>query len=343
MKYFKIFAAMAVTGILLYSCSPENVRPSDRNESPSLAGAVGDEHPALDTICSYSDTLYMMREDNQSMIVDKCFQRNPGCPPFGPCALPQIQIPCTAAISWGHLLMVEGSYNGTVYMDCEFQLAPGWFCDFNNWRFSIASSFVFDQNGVPIVASDWGGQLFNPVLNKWKIRLPMADLPSPCFDVALRVSALRLQLLNAQPIAGSETVLWGNNRNWNTTGHPAQSTSPFLLHFCPTNCQSAPPPPQDTTLTGGNCQGCQSSNTVHFNETTPNCVDVTSCKNLSNVVLRDCNGVNYKFDGLSGHSGTFCHPSGQPVVRVYVKSGCFQSGEGPGYGRRFNNPFDFCN
>jgi hypothetical protein len=247
MKNLKnLIAAMAVSGLMLYSCSPENVRPSEGNDSPSLAGAEGDEHPALDTICSYSDTLFLMREDNQSLIVDKCWGRNPGCPPFGPCFLPQVQVPCTSAMSWGHLLMVEGSYAGNVYMDCEFQLAPNWFCDFNNWHFSIATAFIFDQNGVPIVATDWGAQMFNPVLNKWKIRLPMNTLPSPCFDVALRVSALKLTL-QATPLTGSPTVLWGHNRNWNNSNSSAASTSPFLLHFCPTNCQSQVPPPVDSS------------------------------------------------------------------------------------------------
>jgi hypothetical protein len=61
------------------------------------------------------------------------------------------------------------------------------------------------------------------------------------------------------------------------------------------------------------------------------------------VVLADCNGTRYKFDNLNqGNSGTFCHPSGLPVATVWIKAGCFLSGQGPGYGRRFDAPCDYC-
>jgi hypothetical protein len=325
----RLFAVVATVGALLYGCAPDPLLPED-NGASSLSGAVGDPHPALDVVCATSDPLYLIREDDKSTVVNKCYGMGgipTQCPP--------------GQLSWGNLIMVEGYYQNINYLDCNFSLAPGWYCVFDNWKFGIASDFTFDNNGTPIVGVDWGTQIVAPEENQWQLRIPVAALPSPCFDVALRVHAVKLNLFGFQ-ITGSQTILWGQNSNWNVTGHPAQSVSPFLMHFCPERCLEGPPPPQDTTLTGGNCQGCQSSNTVTFNTGTPNCVSVTSCKNLSNVVLRDCNGVNYKFDGLHGKTGTFCHPSGLPVTRVYVKSGCFQSGEGPGYGRRFNNPFDVC-
>ena len=75
----------------------------------------------------------------------------------------------------------------------------------------------------------------------------------------------------------------------------------------------------------------------------PNCVEITATKNLSNVVLMDCDGTHYKFDNLNqGNSGTFCHPSGLPVATVWIKAGCYLSGDGPGYGHRFDAPCNYC-
>ncbi|MGM0489428.1 MAG: vWA domain-containing protein, partial [Planctomycetota bacterium] len=64
-------------------------------------------------------------------------------------------------------------------------------------------------------------------------------------------------------------------------------------------------------------------------------VYVTSTKDLSNVVIRGYDDHDTKFDGLSGHAGTF--GTGDRIKRVWVKSGPNDSGEGPGYGE----PFDF--
>jgi hypothetical protein len=321
-----LLAATIMAGTLLYSCKPEKIEPT--NESLSQSGAVRVPHPTLDTVCQRSDTLFLMREDDRSMVVNKCYAAgNPiPCPPGQP--------------SWGNLVMTEGYYAGVNYVDFVFVLAPSWYSDFNNWRFGIASDFQYNPNGTPIITTDWGTSIIAPPENRWELRFPVSELPSPCFNVAVRVHAIKMNLFGVF-IPGSETSLWSQNPNWDVPGHPAQSPSPFLMRFCPDRCLDDAPP-QDTTLTGGTCHKCQSSNTVRFNTENPNCVQVTSCKDLSNVVLVDCNGTHYKHDGLSGHSGTFCHPSGLPVTRVYVKSGCFQSGEGPGYGRRFDNPFDVC-
>jgi len=72
-------------------------------------------------------------------------------------------------------------------------------------------------------------------------------------------------------------------------------------------------------------------------------VFVTSTKDLSNVVLGFEDGEHQKFEGLSGHSGTFegtGDHEGKEVVTVWVKSGCNLSGDGPGYGERFDRPDD---
>jgi hypothetical protein len=66
----------------------------------------------------------------------------------------------------------------------------------------------------------------------------------------------------------------------------------------------------------------------------PNAVIVSSTKDLSNIVIVDCEGNHTKFDDLNvGKTGSFT--TGKEINIVYVKSGCNQSGDGPGYGEKF--------
>jgi hypothetical protein len=74
-------------------------------------------------------------------------------------------------------------------------------------------------------------------------------------------------------------------------------------------------------------------------------VDVDSCKELSNVVLEFADGTHEKIDDLSGHSGTFAGSGdneGKEIVGVWVKAGNNNSGDGPGYGERFDAPEGTC-
>ena len=67
---------------------------------------------------------------------------------------------------------------------------------------------------------------------------------------------------------------------------------------------------------------------------------VESTKDLSNVVLKFSNGYTQKFDGLTGTTGTFSGTSwlsGKTIVTCWVKSGSNSSGDGPGYGERFDD------
>jgi hypothetical protein len=64
-------------------------------------------------------------------------------------------------------------------------------------------------------------------------------------------------------------------------------------------------------------------------------VTVSSTKDLSNVVLQFADGTVQKFDGLSGHEGTFAGTGdndGAVLTGVWIKSGNNASGDGPGYG-----------
>ena len=72
-------------------------------------------------------------------------------------------------------------------------------------------------------------------------------------------------------------------------------------------------------------------------------VYVTSTKDLSNVVLHFDDGTHQKFEGLTGYTGTFSgtgEHEGKVVVGVWIKSGSYLSGDGPGYGEYLADPGD---
>lgn len=74
-------------------------------------------------------------------------------------------------------------------------------------------------------------------------------------------------------------------------------------------------------------------------------VTATSSKELSNVVLEFCDGSQQKFDGLTDRTGTFTGTgdhAGKVIVTAWVKSGGFLSGDGPGFGERFDNADAAC-
>jgi Flp pilus assembly protein TadG len=74
-----------------------------------------------------------------------------------------------------------------------------------------------------------------------------------------------------------------------------------------------------------------------------NSVYVTSTKDLSNVVLQFEYGEHQKFEPLSGYSGTFAgtgEHAAKVITGVWIKSGCYTSGDGPGYGEYVADPED---
>jgi large repetitive protein len=102
---------------------------------------------------------------------------------------------------------------------------------------------------------------------------------------------------------------------------------------------------------GSDQKSCQ----VRFTESTSNClptvnatfgaddksVTVVSTKDLSNVVIKYHDGTVQKYDNLSGLTRTFSVSglfSNKCIVGVWIKSGCNQSSDGPGYGEYVKNP-----
>jgi hypothetical protein len=70
-------------------------------------------------------------------------------------------------------------------------------------------------------------------------------------------------------------------------------------------------------------------------------VTVSSTKDLSNVVLKYHDGQEQKFDNLTGLSKVFKGTgvnADKCIVGVWIKSGCNQSNDGPGYGEWVANP-----
>lgn len=71
-----------------------------------------------------------------------------------------------------------------------------------------------------------------------------------------------------------------------------------------------------------------------------NDIYVVSTKDISNVVLQFSDGTLQRFEGIRGKTGAFTGTgtyANKRIVRCWVKSGTYESGEGPGYGERFED------
>jgi hypothetical protein len=103
---------------------------------------------------------------------------------------------------------------------------------------------------------------------------------------------------------------------------------------------------------GGDPVGLEDLDCPRGGETAPiavtfDCDEITvvSCKDLSNVVLELADGSRQRFEGLHGRQDTFAGSGanqGDRIVGVWVKAGANHSGDGPGYGQRFDAPEGSC-
>lgn len=65
---------------------------------------------------------------------------------------------------------------------------------------------------------------------------------------------------------------------------------------------------------------------------------ITTCRELSNIVIEFEDGTQERIEDLEGQTGTFSGTganAGKTIVRVWVKAGGNLSGEGPGFGTPF--------
>lgn len=295
----------------LWSCSSETVSPKadQGNQAPALQ-ADGAAHPDVAPVCS-DRVSYDLIDETGSEFVTYC--------PFG----------CTGSEPrWGDVEILNS--DSAIYFN--YTLAFGWYVE-------SATTFIGDEttitsvNGIPSVDPTWVNSTVDPIVNLHQERVDFAGLPQ-CFDFSAKISVVQLDFFTGVKEA-SRSTLWIKNSDWNNPQRAdLNTTSPFIGSWCIAACG-----PTITSVAGGDCEVCDAAVSVNF----LNCasVDISSCKDLSNVVLvyTDCEWE--KFDGLSSTSGTFSGTgtnAGKDISHVYVKSGCYKSGEGPGFGRRFDGP-----
>lgn len=312
-----IFFALALS-FVLSSCSPDHVAPGGKSglsheieEAVLVSDVVG--HPIVDPECSSRITYPLMDESGGL-----------GVSYFGP-----FGAPTGASDPWGSITVVNSDDDLVIEVDMAF----GWYVDVVEFYMG-SSNDVTLSNGIPVVGTGWIQTDVNPLVNATQLSVPIESISDRCFELAVRLSVAKLDFFQGID-EGSRTTLWVSNKAWNDPGQPEMNSSSLALSpWCIIPCG-----PDVTVETLGNCQGCQSENTVEI----VGCekATVTSCKDLSNVVLLFTDNTFQKFDGLSAKTGTFSGigvHDGKEIARVYVKSGCFQSGDGPGWGRRFDTP-----
>jgi hypothetical protein len=107
--------------------------------------------------------------------------------------------------------------------------------------------------------------------------------------------------------------------------------------------RGGPPDVTETGPDGGLVLDCSpgSLTTIHV-EFTCDSITVYTCKDLSNVVIETEDGERQRVEGLNGQVNSFSVPVGQTITGVWVKSGPNFSGDGPGYGERFDAPEQDC-
>ena len=250
------------------------------------------------------------------------------CSPIGALALSDLQgntdiqycgfLPCTG--SEGPWADVE-IYNTDTDIIVDITMSFGWFI--RDVSYTTGSANL--NGNVPSVGPGWTVETLAVNSGAYSITIPIGNL-SGCVDLALGLTAYKQSFFGGED-ANSVTELWA-------TSSPASSTSPFVAEYCIETCG-----PVETVVTDGECRKCDSEVTVTFFDCDN--IDISSCKNLSNVVLVYTDGSWQKFDNLSGTTGSFAGTgahAGKEISHVYVKAGCFKSGEGPGFGRRFDGP-----
>lgn len=303
-------ALMAAMILFAWSCSRE-LDPIAENGTPAPALSVHTANPITDPICSDVSTFALLDENGNSQIQY--------------CGL----FPCNGfQDDWGSAEV----YNTATHLYIDVTLSFGWYIntvDSYIGNISVASL----NNGIPSIDSDWNSEVLNPSVASYRVEIPLNQL-SGCVDLGVHLLINKLDFFGGID-QNSLTDVWLSNPDWNNPATPDEnSASAYVAKWCIGSCG-----PVVTTLTDGECKKCDAEMTVTFYDCAS--IDVTSCKDLSNVVLAYTDGSWEKFDHLSGNSATFSPSAGyagKEISHVYIKSGCFKSGEGPGFGRRFDGP-----
>lgn len=181
-----------------------------------------------------------------------------------------------------------------------------------------------DAENLPINAT------VSPVRNLYEVTWPISgSMQCPAENyIYAQLTIVELDFLNTPY---NDTPVWCQA---SPIASPTGTNGAQWFSYCAVPCGNTGP--EETTLTAGECRRCDSENTVTFIGC--DSVYVSSCKDLSNLVLGldDCSTT--KFDGLKTAAGGWAAPAGRSIVKAWVKSGCNDSGDGPGFGRAFDNP-----
>ena len=255
---------------LFLSCSPENVTPGNvqsSNQSPELVANLS-AHPVVDPECS-SRIKYPMMDGSGGMVINY----------HGP-----LGAPTGGSDPWGSVTVVNSDEDVVMEVD----MALGWYVEAVE-TYSGGEAGLNLVNGIPEVGEAWVKTDVNPLINATQLSIPIESLSDECFVFAMRLSVLKLDFFQGVD-EDSRTTLWVNNPSWNDPAQPEMNSPSMVVNqWCVIPCA-----PDTTHETDGNCQGCQSENTVEI----IGCEKavVTSCKDLSNVVLLFTDNTFQKFE-----------------------------------------------
>ncbi|MEA1950507.1 MAG: vWA domain-containing protein, partial [Planctomycetota bacterium] len=130
--------------------------------------------------------------------------------------------------------------------------------------------------------------------------------------------------------------------NWNGTNRTAVEDSLEEIHedMSPMSYGNLQFQPQTVTLIGEPPSDPQLPQiSVEFRSSD---VYVTSSKDLSNVVMEFSDGTREKIEDLTSPTGAFRGTGGnysKRITKIWVKSGTNDSGDGPGYGEKFEDNY----
>ncbi len=314
MKTYRLAWMMSTLfALLLWSCQPDHVEPTHsvagESESPTILGDVN-PHPDPAEICSGRSSLVLIDQYGNS-VVSYCGGQP--CPPN--------------QTKWGTVEYL----NSRDEFIMNFIVAQGWYID-EVHTFAGAESNLTLINGIPQVNSSWRVVDVNPLVNATQLRISGNDVGAN-FQIVNKIVIYKNDPVTGNVDPLSVTDVYAFNDKWNDVGFPPMNTlSPMVFNWNFIDC-----PPLIKTVTKGSCQRCDSENTVEFVDCDE--INVNSCKSITNVVLvyDDCTWE--KFDNLNVTTGTYTPTGanvGKTISHVYIKSGCNDSYEGPGFGRRFD-------
>lgn len=157
-------------------------------------------------------------------------------------------------------------------------------------------------------------------------------------EVTNLTSENQLQLVvNGQPFSGQNTTLQNGNLQFNFDVPVNSTHSSYEVTATGTNPAGTDEASASIILEEPEEEeeeNCMPEVDATFGED-HHSVTATSTMDLSNVVLKFSDDETQKFEGLSGTSITLSGTGaneGKCIVGVWIKSGCNQSGDGPGYG-----------